>query len=85
MTNSKGFMTRYWGWIKNQIVQEVPEDIAACEFDCPCVSECRKSQCARGEWETRERHLDGAVWWIGSAISAPVTEVFDTEEIHGIS
>jgi hypothetical protein len=48
-------MSRYWAWLKRQIVQEVPEDIAACEFDCGCVFECRKNQCASSELRTRER------------------------------
>jgi hypothetical protein len=38
-------------WLKNQVIQEVPEDIALCEFDC------RKPQCRMGEWETCERRL----------------------------
>jgi hypothetical protein len=55
MPNSKDFIDRLWGWVKGQIVQEVPEDIASCEFDCSCVLECRKNQCTPGEWETREK------------------------------
>jgi len=32
-------------------VQEVPEDVAVCEFDC------RKGKCEQGEWEVCERRL----------------------------
>jgi len=40
-----------WGWLRRQIVDDVPEADAICEFDC------RKSQCSVGEWETCERRL----------------------------
>ena len=41
-----------------RIVDEVPEDIAVCEFDC------RKPDCRHGEWESCQRRqqldpLDG--------------------------
>ena len=39
-------------WLKDQIVQDVPQDIALCEF------ECRKGQCLMGEWESCERRLE---------------------------
>jgi hypothetical protein len=38
-------------WFKEQLFQEIPEDIALCEFDC------RKPQCRMGEWETCVRRL----------------------------
>ncbi len=31
---AKKFFGRLGGWIGVQLVQDVPEDIAACEFDC---------------------------------------------------
>jgi len=40
-----------WHWMKNQIIQEVPEDIQICEYDC------RQRQCAMGEREVCERRL----------------------------
>lgn len=89
MASSKGFMNRFWSWIKEQIVQEVPEDIAACEFDCRCVSECRKNQCPPGDSRVHQRHLHGVVCYVSSAISASEAELpkrqFDTEEAHGAS
>ena len=45
---------RLWLWAKGQIVSDVPEDIALCEFDC------RKPQCTQGEWETCSRRLTRA-------------------------
>ena len=45
-----------WNWIESQIVGEVPQDLALCEFDC------RKPQCHEGEWENcfrRLRHASG--------------------------
>ncbi len=44
-----------WRWLRNQIVQEVPEDSSLCEFDC------RKGQCTMGEWESCDRRLNKAV------------------------
>ncbi len=41
-------------WVTNQMVQEVPGDIALCEFDC------RKQQCTTKEWATCERRISGA-------------------------
>ena len=38
-------------WLNEQIIQDVPEDIALCEFDC------RKGQCRMGEWESCERRI----------------------------
>jgi uncharacterized protein YecT (DUF1311 family) len=43
-----------WRWLRNQIIQEVPEDSALCEFDC------RKGQCTMEEWETCDRRLNKA-------------------------
>ena len=45
---------RFWRWLRDQIIQEVPEDSALCEFDC------RKEQCTMGEWESCERRLNKA-------------------------
>jgi hypothetical protein len=42
---------RLWKWIKDQVVQTVPEKDAVCEF------ECRKLQCTGGEWEICQRRL----------------------------
>jgi hypothetical protein len=40
--------------VRNQLIQDVPEDIALCEFDC------QKDQCTHGEWESCERRLNRA-------------------------
>jgi hypothetical protein len=36
-----------------RVVDDVPEEIAACEF------ECRKLECRHGEWESCPRRLRG--------------------------
>lgn len=51
--------------LKDQIVQEVPEADALCEFDC------RKQQCKEGEWATCERRLHKAA---GELWPGPKTE-----------
>jgi hypothetical protein len=40
--------------VQNQIIQDVPEDIAICEFDC------RTGQCTQSQWESCERRLNRA-------------------------
>ena len=42
---------RVWQRFRSKVIQDVPEDIQLCEFDC------RKSQCAMGDWEKCERRL----------------------------
>jgi hypothetical protein len=41
-------------WLKQQVVQDVPAELAVCEFDC------RKVQCTRDEWATCERRINRA-------------------------
>ena len=53
---SSHFLARALRWLKTQIVQEVPPEYAACEFDCP------KQQCHYREWancEYRLAHAEG--------------------------
>ena len=38
-------------WLRNQIVAEVPADLAVCEF------ECRKTECSSDEWTCCERRI----------------------------
>jgi hypothetical protein len=47
-------LQRLADWALNQIIQDVPEGIGLCEYDC------RKGQCSQGEWETCERRLNRA-------------------------
>jgi hypothetical protein len=42
---------RLWQFVKRQIVDDAPKDLAVCEFDC------RKDQCLQSEWETCERRI----------------------------
>lgn len=48
------FFRRLRRWVTNQVIQEIPGDIALCEFDC------RKEQCTIEEWATCERRISGA-------------------------
>ena len=38
-------------WLKDRIVEDVPDSLAWCEFGC------RKQQCRMGEWEGCKRRL----------------------------
>jgi hypothetical protein len=40
-------------WLKQQ-VQDVPDELALCEFDC------RRAQCTSDEWATCERRINRA-------------------------
>ena len=42
---------RLWQRFRNKVIQEVPEDIQLCEF------ECRKLQCTMSGWARCERRL----------------------------
>ena len=41
-------------FVKRNIVDDVPEQIAICEFDC------RKGQCRMGEWDACDRRIRNA-------------------------
>ena len=43
-----------WDWAWGQLIGEVPQEDALCEFDC------RKPQCTEGEWENCTRRLQSA-------------------------
>jgi hypothetical protein len=47
-------LIRCWQWVRDQIAQDVPEEIEICAFDC------RKGQCTMGEWATCDRRLHKA-------------------------
>jgi hypothetical protein len=40
-----------WKWVREQVVGDVPEGDAVCEFDC------RNHKCTMGEWENCDRRL----------------------------
>ena len=42
---------RLWQRFSNKLIQDAPENIQLCEFDC------RKLECAMGDWEKCERRL----------------------------
>ena len=83
-------MSRFWAWIKEQIVQDVPEHLAACEFDCRCVHSCRKNQCALDDdWKPRETRLYPVAQFLVETLSTPTIEHpkprFNPDEAHSIS
>jgi hypothetical protein len=41
-------------FVKRNIVGDVPDDIALCEFDC------RQGQCKQGEWAACDRRISKA-------------------------
>jgi hypothetical protein len=51
MPKSKGPLNRLWEWIIDRISQEVPNQIALCEYDC------RNLHCTLGEWEACQGRL----------------------------
>ena len=46
-----GKLFRLWSRFRTGVIQDVPEDIQFCEF------ECRKEQCIMGDWEKCEKRL----------------------------
>jgi hypothetical protein len=48
------FFRAAWGWLRHQIIEDVPVDSATCEFNC------RQSHCQDGEWDICERRVQGA-------------------------
>jgi hypothetical protein len=56
MTDASRRVPGLWGrfsrWIKDQLVGEVPVELAACEF------ECEKDQCLEGEWVNCQHRID---------------------------
>jgi hypothetical protein len=54
MPKSDNPITRLWRWIEHQIVEDVPADIAVCEFDC------RMGHCNDEELESCQRRLHRA-------------------------
>ena len=54
MPNRGNSLRGFFQEIRNQIIQDVPEDIGLCEFDC------RTGQCTQDEWESCQRRLNRA-------------------------
>ena len=53
MTSSKAARAarRAGRWLKDRLVEDVPDSLALCEFGC------RKPECRAGEWAQCERRL----------------------------
>ena len=56
MTNSfsKRIADKAKRWFKVQLVEDVPDELARCEFGC------RKLECRMGEWESCKRRIEEA-------------------------
>jgi hypothetical protein len=61
-------------WAKGLFVQDVPDDIALCEFDC------RKQQCTMDEWATCGRRLTKAAGELSPTVQAGVASHKDSRE-----
>lgn len=48
-SNRGNLFRRLWQFVSRQAVDDVPEDVALCEYDC------RRGQCMQDEWATCER------------------------------
>jgi len=44
-------LRRLWRLVTRQIIDDPPDDIAICEFDC------REGQCSQQEWDTCDRRI----------------------------
>jgi hypothetical protein len=47
-------LSRLGHWMKEQVVTEVPAELAICEFDC------RQAPCSSEEWATCQRRISRA-------------------------
>ena len=45
------WVRRARNWLANEVIQDVPDELAACEFDC------RKQHCTSDDWSSCERRL----------------------------
>jgi hypothetical protein len=60
--NERNPLMRLWHWFQQRLIEDVPQDIAVCEFDC------RKGQCLYDEWSSCERRISKAA---GELMPAP--------------
>jgi len=51
MRQSQPYLSRLYNRWKDFVVEDVPEDLAICEFDC------RTLHCTRGEWASCDRRI----------------------------
>lgn len=49
-----GFISRIRLWLRGEIVEDVPPELAACEF------QCRVDECLHDKWENCENRLRAA-------------------------
>jgi hypothetical protein len=58
-------LRRLWRFAIRQIVDDPPDDIAICEFDC------RKGQCVQNEWDSCDRRIHKGAGELFPASDAP--------------
>jgi hypothetical protein len=49
--SSGGFLNRLQSWLSRQLVQDVPDEVSVCEY------ECNRTDCRIGQWNTCEKRL----------------------------
>lgn len=54
LTEKPGIVCRVWRSLTAWTVEQVPDELSRCAFDC------RKTRCLRGEWEACRARLDYA-------------------------
>lgn len=52
-------------WINDQIVSDVPDELAICEFDC------RESECSSSKWESCQRRVSKNTALLGHIVRQP--------------
>jgi len=45
------WLQRLWQRLKDRLVQEVPDEVGACEYGC------RKPDCRNGDWDSCQRRI----------------------------
>jgi hypothetical protein len=58
-------LSRLGHWAQVQIVSEVPEDLAICEFDCP------ETQCSISKWMSCQRRISKTAGELSPTAIAP--------------
>jgi len=66
--------SRVGHWVQEQVVAEIPADLALCEFDC------RHSACSAEEWTTCKRRISKAAGELMPCIQKGHTDIVPTVE-----
>jgi hypothetical protein len=66
-------LSRLGHWMQEQVVVEVPADLALCEFDC------RQTTCSSKEWTSCQRRISNAAGELMPVVRQDHTTVRDVE------